>query len=209
VRPDDCNFHRADSAAAACSSTPCRRPGVALANRSLRVQDRCVPLPEPQRRRSLDQIDALNLEETRDSEAEVGSSGHHEFHTSAAGNVLWLRGRDCQDDGRQGCIAARRRIRNPDDSVLHQSWRKEAQCTTARRARAGEADSPAASCETEADREEALTEDSCTCHRSPCSLLARRTASGNWSQSVQLLQAREFSCTGEATSRDATLLERS
>jgi NAD(P)-dependent dehydrogenase (short-subunit alcohol dehydrogenase family) len=103
------------------------------------------------------QIDAFDLDESPDAEAEVGSRRHYRFHTSAAADVHRLSGRDRQDHGTQGCVAGWSRVRNPDDSILHQSRREEPECTTTHRTREGEADSAPASRQTEAGREEAVT----------------------------------------------------
>lgn len=108
-----------------------RWPGVALAIGSLNLQERGDVRPEPQRRGSLNQIDAFNLDKARDTEAEVGPIRHYGFHTSAAANILWLCGRDCEDHGTQGCVAGRSWIGDPDDSVLYQSRREEPQRATA------------------------------------------------------------------------------
>ena len=89
-------------------------------------------------------FDAFNLDETPNTEAEVGARRDHRFHTSAIENFHRLSRDHRQDDGTKGCVA-RSRVRDPDDSIFHQSRRKEPQREKARRAGAGEADSPAPS----------------------------------------------------------------
>src|SRR5919109_1296205 len=136
-----------DSTAAACSSSPWR-PGVVLAIHNGACKNAATDGRIDNGRASVNGIDAINLndspEATPNTSAEVGARRHDRFHTSAAADVHRLSGRDCEDYGTQGCVAARSRVGNSNDSVLHQSRREEPQRTTTHRTRAGQADSPAA-----------------------------------------------------------------
>jgi hypothetical protein len=100
---------------------------------------------------------AGNLDETY-TEAKVGPEGHHRFHTPALRNIQRIRGKDRQNHGAQGCLASRPRVRNPDDSIFHQSRREKPQRASPRGTRAGEANSAAASGQAESWHEEAVTE---------------------------------------------------
>ena len=71
---------------------------------------------------------------------QVGSNRQDGFDASTAGDVLRIGGAHRQDHGAQGCLAWWNRIRDSDDSVLHQSWRKELECYPTRGARERETD---------------------------------------------------------------------
>jgi hypothetical protein len=89
----------------------------------------------------------------------VGATSRDGFDASAAADVHRLGGTDRPNDGTEGRVSARPEFRNPDDSVLYQSRRKEPQRAAARRARASEAHSSAASRQTEGRRQKALNDE--------------------------------------------------
>lgn len=92
------------------------------------------------------------------NEAEVGPTCHHRLHASTARHVQWIGHEDRPDDGAQGRVARRNRIWNPDDSVLHQSWWKKSEYSTAHGARKSQTHPSAASCQAESHSKEALSQ---------------------------------------------------
>src|SRR5437016_11168484 len=85
-------------------------------------------------------------------ETKMGPNRDDRLHASGTWHVYRLSGGNRQNDGTQGCIAPRNRIRHPNDSVLHQSWREESERYPTRGTRAGEAHPAATSREAESGR---------------------------------------------------------
>src|SRR5918996_607260 len=95
---------------------------------------RCVRLSAGSRRLRTDtdwisSTRSLVWSRARDEEAshkaEMGSGSYNRLHGSTTWNLHWVRGRNREKDGAKGCFTEGYRVRNPDDSVLHQSRRQE------------------------------------------------------------------------------------
>jgi hypothetical protein len=140
----------------AAQAFPATIPAWCLLSVTSVLQERCDPV----RTHVADRPDACNLGEVSNpatrEQTEVGANRHHRLHASTAAHLLRFGSPDCQDDGAKGCVAPRIRVRNPDDSILHQSRREESQHATADGARPGQADPAAASGVSEGCRKETL-----------------------------------------------------